>query len=146
MTEAELAAELAKLEGVEQIFAAMVTEMVAASRKASMQKMLGAPGRAPSLVAKEAATLEGALEKIEHNLRCQYDDFVAAYAATRARLLTPEQLQRFITALRDDGVQEYLVAMRTHQKALVEATQGVLKQMMSKAVQGPRPEAVAARA
>lgn len=128
-----LARELAELEGVEYLFDSMVKDIIEAARAASTQRMLGAPGRSPSVIAQQARTLESALEKIDHNLRSQYGDFLSAYISARERLFTGEQLQAFVTTLRQMDVQDYLIAMRKHNKELLKPVNDVLKKAVQRA-------------
>lgn len=132
-TPTSLARELAELEGVEHLFDSMVKDIIEASRAASTQRMLGAPGRTPSVIAQQVQTLESALDKIDHNLRSQYADFLSAYISAREKLFTNEQIQAFVITLRQGDVQDYLMAMRQCNKELLTPVGDVLKKAIQRA-------------
>lgn len=133
VTPTSLARELAELEGVKHLFDSMVKDIIEASRAASTQRMLAAPGRSPSEIAQQARTLENALDKINYNLQCQYGDFLSAYVSAREELFTSEQIQAFVTTLRQPDVQGYLIAMRQRNKELLAPVNDVLKKAVQRA-------------
>src|SRR5690606_37782499 len=112
----ELAAELARLEGIEEQFDALVKQIIAAQRQSSLDRIVGRAGATASGVARDVTVLDGALEKIEHNLRSQYEQFFSAHVALRVRRLAPDEMARYIELLRDERMQSYLARMRSLQE------------------------------
>jgi hypothetical protein len=128
--------ELAILEGVEKVFDLMVCDIVESRRASALKRMLEVPGTAPSLAMKQSQTLESALEKIDHNLRSQYEKFLASYVSTREAIFTPEQILEFITTLRNPLVQSYIRELRNFRKELNTPIMEVLRCMTIRAVKG----------
>jgi hypothetical protein len=112
----ELAREVSELEGVEQIFDFLVKDILAAARQAAMKKILGKPGHAPSGVVRDVASLDRTMEKLEHNLRSQYGDYLSAYVNARTNSFTAEELTELVAALKEEHVQTYLKAVRRLQR------------------------------
>lgn len=125
MDATSLATELAELEGVEHQFDALVRQIIANRRQAATSRIMRKPGTTPSEVAREMATLDQALRKVEENLRSQYDVFLSAHVTFRADRLTTAEMLQYVAALRDERVQDYFERMR----ALHEEAGSVLSQV-----------------
>jgi hypothetical protein len=144
----DVAREFAELEGVEQIFDSLVKDILEASRQAAMKKILGKPGRAPSAVVRDVAVLDGAMEKIERNLRSQYADYLSAYINVRVNSFTAQELARLVAALKEEPAQTYVKAVRRLQRRESMApVEKALEGIMLRATRGAGPgPGVASRA
>lgn len=136
MTHMELARELAVLEGAEVNFDFTVRAMIDTKRKEIMQGILASGGRSPSQAVADAKILEGALEKIDCNLRSQYEEFLSALAQARASTFTTTQIQGFIVTLRQPAVRDYLLSTIRFSRELNEPVNRFLTQMMRRAITG----------
>jgi hypothetical protein len=136
----DLAREFSELEGVEQVFDSLVKDILEASRQAAMKSILGKPGRAPSAVVRDVATLDSAMEKFERNLRSQYGDYLTAYVNTRANSFTAEDLAQLVVALKDEQVQRYVkAAHRLQRREQMEPVEKALESIVLRATGGRGP-------
>ena len=147
MNAIELATELTRLEGIEQQFEILVTQLLAVQRQKAVAVLMKRPSATPANVAEQLTTLDQALEKLDHNLRCQYSLFLDAQVAFRAANMTIDELEQSVSALRDEGTQKYLAKTRSLREAAASNTLQIVERMMQAAMRsgGGDDDAPAAR-
>jgi len=134
MTQLELARKLAELEGVEHHFDMTVKSIIAARRREISTRMMDRPGRTPAEVVNDADLLETALAKIDHNIRSQYETFLAAHSAARAAAFTVAELRSFIETLQQQPVREYHEALRRSSVQMSASVNAALTSIIRSAI------------
>ena len=135
----ELARELATLDGTQHQFGTLVKQIIDGHRQMGSARIMSRPGTQADAVAREMATLDSALEKMEHNLRSQYAEFFETHVKFKAHRLTAGELAEFVEALRSEGVQKYFSKMMALQEESTFIFRQFAENMVRQAVAGERP-------